>query len=221
MALITYEDVRRNPEFNAYINKGNQLLGVLGFTDHSAAHTVKVADQASQILRQLGYSEHEQELAKIAGYIHDIGNMVNRIDHAQTGAIMSFNILTRMGMPPDEIAVIVGAVGNHDEGTGMPVSEVSSALIIADKADVRRTRVRNHDFATFDIHDRVNYAVESSSLEIIPQERVIRLNLNLDVKICSVLDYFEIFLGRMIMCKRASEFLNVKFEILANGAKLL
>lgn len=220
MSHITYEDVFNNNEFKAYIRKGNELLGVLGYTDHSSGHTVKVAETASEILLHLGYSERETELAKITGYIHDIGNMVNRIDHAQTGALMAFNILTRMGMPPEEIATVVGAIGNHDEKTGLPVSPVCAAIIIADKCDVRRSRVRNNDFATFDIHDRVNYSVESSSLNIITDKRKIQLNVKIDTETCSILDYFEIFIDRMLMCKRAAEFLNVSFEILTNGSKL-
>ena len=220
-AMITYQDVQNNEEFNAYIQKGNELLGVLGYTDHSAAHTMKVAMTAGKILEKLGYDQRTVELAKITGYIHDIGNMVNRIDHAQTGALLAFNILTRMGMPPDELAAVVGAIGNHDESTGLPVSGMSAAIIIADKTDVRRSRVRNRDFATFDIHDRVNYAVEESVLTIRPEERMIQLDLTIDHEICSVLDYFEIFLGRMILCKRSAEYLQVGFKIMANGAKLL
>ncbi len=170
---------------------------------------------------QLGYSEREAELARIAGYMHDIGNVVNRIDHAQTGAVMAFNILTRMGMDPEEIAPIIAAIGNHDEDTGSAVNTISSALILADKSDVRRTRVRNSDFATFDIHDRVNYAVENSTISVDPGQRTILLTLTIDTEICSLMDYFEIFLARMLMCRRAADFLNVKFELVINGAKLL
>ena len=219
--MITYNDVLHNKEFNTYIKKGNALLGVLGYTDHSAAHTIKVGEHAHDILLNLGYSARMAELAKIAGYIHDIGNMINRIEHAQTGAIMAFSILTRMGMDCEEIAEIVSAIGNHDEDTGIATNPVSAALIISDKTDVRRSRVRNTNFATFDIHDRVNYAVESAVLTMQPEERIIQLEIHIDTKICSVVDYFEIFLSRMLMSKRAAEFLEARFKIIANGAVLL
>ncbi|NLY44304.1 MAG: HD domain-containing protein [Clostridiaceae bacterium] len=221
MAVITYKDIVNNKEIRTYLQNGNALLGVLGYTEHSLRHAAKVAETAGNILIQLGYSEREAELARIAGYMHDIGNVVNRIDHAQTGAVMAFNILTRMGMDPEEIAPIIAAIGNHDEDTGSAVNTISSALILADKSDVRRTRVRNSDFATFDIHDRVNYAVENSTISVDPGQRTILLTLTIDTEICSLMDYFEIFLARMLMCRRAADFLNVKFELVINGAKLL
>ena len=221
MKEITFEDVKNNPEFNAYISKGNALLGVLGFTEHSYAHVTKVAVTAAEILQKLHYSPREIELARIAGYIHDIGNVVNRVEHAQTGALMAFQILTRMGMDPYEIADVVGAVGNHDEDAGIPVSPVAAALILADKTDVRRSRVRNKDITKFDIHDRVNYAVEQSHLVVNETERTVSLVMSIDDKICSVMDYFEIFLTRMIMSRRAAEFLDVTFELYANGVKLI
>jgi metal-dependent HD superfamily phosphatase/phosphodiesterase len=219
--LINYEEIKKNEEINIYIKRGNELLGVLGYTEHSQAHSAKVSVIASDILKKLGFGQREIELAKIAGYMHDIGNVVNRIDHAQTGAIMAFNILTRLNMDPDEVATIVAAIGNHDEGTGTAVNPVSAALIMADKTDVRRSRVRNSDFAKFDIHDRVNYAVTNSQLNIDADTKTIELNIELDTNICSVMDYFEIFLGRMLMCRRAAEFLNVKFKLVANGAKVM
>lgn len=219
--MICYEDIKKNPEVNTYIKGGNELLGVLGYTEHSQAHSAKVSVTAANILTQLNYSEREVELAKIAGYMHDMGNVINRIDHAQTGAIMAFNILTRLQMPAEEISIIIAAIGNHDEGTGSAVNPVSAALIMADKTDVRRSRVRNRDFAKFDIHDRVNYAVTNSELTIEKDKTEIKLNIELDTQICSVLDYFEIFLGRMLMCRRAAEFLNVKFSLIANGAKVM
>lgn len=219
--MITYEEIKKNEEVNVYIKRGNELLGVLGYTEHSQAHSAKVSVIASEILDKLGYSEREIELAKIAGYMHDIGNVVNRIDHAQTGAVMAFNILTRLNMNPEEIATVIAAIGNHDEGTGTAVNPVSAALIMADKTDVRRSRVRNSDFSKFDIHDRVNYAVTSSQLNIDCDKKTIELNIELDTAICSVMDYFEIFLGRMLMCRRAAEFLNVKFKLTANGAKVM
>ncbi len=217
--MITYDDIKKNNEINTYIKRGDELLGVLGFTEHSQTHCTKVAVEAANILEKLGYSEREIELAYIAGYMHDIGNMVNRIDHAQTGAVVAFNILTRMQMEPNEIATIVSAIGNHDESTGTAINPVSAALILADKTDVRRSRVRNRDFAKFDIHDRVNYAVTSSKLKV--DKEKIELNIELDTKICSMAEYFEIFLGRMIMCKRAAEFLKVKFVMIANGSQVM
>ncbi|MDK2798493.1 MAG: uncharacterized protein PWP27_73 [Clostridiales bacterium] len=221
MTQIMYKDIKDNSEINTYLQKGNELLGVLGFTEHSLKHASKVAEAAGTILLQLGYSEREAELVKIAGYIHDIGNVVNRVDHAQTGAILAFNILTRLQMNPKEIALIIAAIGNHDESTGSAVNTISSALILADKTDVRRSRVRNSDFATFDIHDRVNYAVESSEIKINPDKRTVLLDLQIDTTIVSVIDYFEIFLARMLMCRRAANFLDAKFELMINEAKLL
>ncbi len=221
MAEITYNDIKNNDEINIYLQKGNELLGVLGFTEHAFKHAAKTAQTAAEILLKLGYDEREAELARIAGYIHDIGNVVNRVEHAQTGAVLAFNILTRLGMEPEEISVIVAAIGNHDEGTGSAVSTISSALILADKTDVRRTRVRNSDFATFDIHDRVNYAVESSQLYVDREKKSVLLDLTIDTQICSVVDYFEIFMARMLMCRRAADFLKVKFELMINSAKLL
>ncbi len=221
MGLITYQDIKNNEEIKTYLGKGNELLGVLGFTEHSYKHAAKVAKTASDILIDLGYDERKVELARIAGYMHDIGNMVNRIDHAQTGAVLAFNILTRLEMAPEEVAIIVAAIGNHDEGTGSAISTVSSALILADKTDVRRTRVRNNDFATFDIHDRVNYAVENAQIQVNEQKKSVLLDLTIDTQICSVLDYFEIFMARMLMCRRAADYLGVKFELIINSAKLL
>lgn len=219
--MITLEDIKKNYEFNTYLKRGNELLGVLGFTDHSSAHTMKVAVKAAEILTVLGYDKRTVELAEIAGYIHDIGNVVNRVEHAQTGAIMSFIILTKMGMDAEEISTIISAVGNHDEGEGIAINPVSAALIIADKTDVRRSRVRNRDFASFDIHDRVNYAVEKAETKINPEEMTILLEISIDTEICSVVDYFEIFLSRMLMCKRAAEFLGTKFKIKLNGSTML
>ena len=179
-----------------------------------------VAENAAYILSTLGYPERTVELAKIAGFLHDIGNLVNRVDHSQSGAVMAFRILDNMDCPPEEIATIVTAIGNHDEGTGMPVNAVAAALILADKSDVRRSRVRNQDMASFDIHDRVNYAALSSNLEIDPEKKVIHMRLELDDSICSVMDYFEIFLKRMLMCRRAAEMLGCRFKLTANGSKI-
>lgn len=221
MEEITYQQIVRNEEIRTYLQMGDNLLGVLGFTEHAYVHAGKIADTASKILLKLGFSEREAELSRIAGYMHDIGNVVNRVDHAQTGAVIAFNILTRIGMKPEEIALIIAAIGNHDEGTGAPISNVSAALILADKTDVRRSRVRNDDFATFDIHDRVNYAVEEAKVIINADIKSILLDLTVDTKICSLMEYFEIFLTRMMMCRRAADFLGANFELMINGTKLL
>lgn len=221
MAKVSFNDIKASNEFNTYIIKGNELLKILGYTDHGMGHVMKVSTLAAEILETLGYDERNVELAKIAGYIHDIGNAINRVEHAQSGAIMAFTILTKMGMEPEDIAVVVGAVGNHDEDAGVPVSPVSAALILADKTDVRRSRVRNRDISSFDIHDRVNYAVEKSEVIVDASKKVITLLIDIDIEICSLMDYFEIFLVRMIMCKRASELLGVSFELKANGVKLI
>ena len=218
---ITFEDVKNNEEFKIYVKKADELVQVLGYTDHSAGHTLKVAANASKILSTLGYDERTVELANISAYIHDIGSMINRKAHAHTGAIMAFSILTRMGMHPDEIAIITSAVGHHDEDTGNAISPVSAAVIIADKTDVRRSRVRNEDFTTFDIHDKVNYSVVESELKVFADKKYISLQMEVDTSICSVMDYFEIFLGRMVMCKRAAEFLGTNFGVTVNGMKLL
>jgi uncharacterized protein len=221
MASITYEDIKNNKEFKTYIEMGDKHLGIMGFTKHDFGHVGKVADTAGYILKVLGYSEREIELAKIASYIHDIGNMVNRDEHAQTGACLCFNILNRLGMEPEEIALVVSAVGNHDEGTGNPINPISAALILGDKADVRRSRVRNEDFATFDIHDRVNYAVEKAIVNVDGEERTIQLDLIIDPHICSIMEYFEIFINRMILCRKAADFLYSEFQLTINGAKIL
>ena len=221
MNKITYADVLANEEIRVYVERGDAVLGTLGYTDHSAAHTKKVGQQAAELLTTLGYSESEAELARIAGYMHDIGNMVNRVDHAQTGALLAFDILTRMGMPPADIADVVSAIGNHDENTGTAVSPMSAAIIIADKTDVRRSRVRNTDFATFDIHDRVNHAVVDNGLTVNALAREILLTLTIDTTICSVMDYFEIFLSRMLMCRRAADMLASVFGLVVNGTRIM
>ncbi|MDR1706306.1 MAG: HD domain-containing protein [Clostridiales bacterium] len=221
MNKITFEDVYNNAELKTYINKGNDLLGVLGYTDHSEAHTMNSGDQASDILLKLGYSERTAELARISGYIHDMGNMLSRVDHAQTGALMAFIILRELGMDHDELADVVSAVGNHDENAGMPINALSAALIIADKSDVRRSRVRNKDKSTFDIHDRVNYAVINSALTVLPKLRQILLEVQIDTAISSVMDFFEIFLTRMSMCKRAADFLSAQFRLRVNNSDII
>lgn len=217
---LTYKEIRKNKEINTLLERGNEVLGSLGYTDHSATHAAKVADTAGKILEKLGYSGREAELSRIAGYMHDIGNSVNRCDHAHTGAILGWQILRELGMPLKETAVIMSAVGNHDEKTGTAVDPISAALILADKTDVRRNRVRNKVKASFDAHDRVNYAALSSSLVIQKEKKVIQMELELDDSMCSVMDYFEIFLERMLMCRRAAEVLGCRFKLTANGSKL-
>lgn len=219
--MISIEDIKKNRIIDTFINMANLHLTNMGFTEHGHRHANLVSNMAKNVLRFLDYSEREQELAAIAGYIHDIGNVVSREGHGQTSAILCFGILSDMGMPADEVATIIGAIGNHEESYGHPVNNVSAALILADKSDVHRTRVRNRDAATFDIHDRVNYAVERSALIINKEERSVTLDLSIQSEICPVMEYFEIFLTRMIMCRRAAEFLDTKFKIEINGAKML
>lgn len=218
--MITYRKVKENEEINLLIEKGNDVLDVLGLTEHSRKHAVKVAETAGKILKDLGYGAEEIRLSKIAGYMHDIGNSINRHDHAHTGALLAYGILKEMGMPLRDVMTVTTAIGNHDESTGTAVDIVSAALILADKTDVRRNRVQNPTIANFDIHDRVNYAVLASSLEVKKEKRVIQMNLELDDEMCTVMDYFEIFLERMIMCRRAAEVLGCKFKLVANGNKI-
>ena len=218
---MTYEEIKNHPEVNALLEKGNYNLGVLGFTDHSMAHCALVADRAAYILRKLGYSEHEQELAKIAGVMHDIGNAINRTHHAEWGAILANDILKATDMPIEDRLTIISAIGNHDESTGGAKDAVSAALILADKSDVRQNRVRETDKEKFDIHDRVNYAVTGHSLKVDPVEKKIALNLQVDENICTMYEYFDIFLGRMMMCRGAAEMLGAKFRLTVNGGKVL
>lgn len=218
---ITLEDIKTNPVVDTFIRKGNQFLGAMGFTDHSHRHVGLVSDIARDIIEKLEYSGREAELAAIAGYLHDIGNVVSRNDHGISGAAIVYPILTDMGMPPEEIAVVLSAVANHEEQYGQPVNAVAAALILADKSDVHRSRVRNHDFATFDIHDRVNYAAENSFVKVDKEKRIITMDLTIDIKICPVMEYFEIFLARMVLCRRAAAFLDCDFELIINGSKLL
>lgn len=218
---ITYQDIQNSAEIRTYITQADMSLLALGFTEHSFAHVSKCADVAAHILSSLGYPERDVELAKIAAFMHDIGNVVNRVDHAQSGAVMAFRILDKMGMEPAEVAAVVTAIGNHDEHTAFPVNAIAAALILADKTDVRRSRVRNKDSATFDIHDRVNYAVEQSSVLLDTEERTITLSLSIDTQVCAVMDYFEIFLQRMILCRKAAEHLNLRFHLEVNGQILL
>ena len=219
--MISYNDIKNNEAIREYIKSADSSLRALGYTEHSFAHVEKVAVTCEYILTTLGYSERETELAKIAAYLHDIGNLVNRVEHSQSGAVMAFRILDKLGMSPSEIATVVTAIGNHDEGTGVPVNNVAAALILADKSDVRRSRVRNTDVANFDIHDRVNYSVIRSELTVLPENGEIWLELEIEDEYSSVMDYFEIFLERMILCRKAAETLNMKFRLKINGQKLL
>ena len=218
---MTYEELRKRKDIRTYIKSADDSLRAIGYTEHSFPHVTRVAKTAGEILLKLGYGEHEAELAKIAGYLHDVGNLVNRIDHSQSGAIMAFFLLDRLGFSAKEIATIATAIGNHDEKTGAPVNPIAAALILADKSDVRRSRVRNRDTATFDIHDRVNYSVLHASLKIDRAHTEMRLDLAIDTAISSVMEYFEIFLDRMILCRRAAEALNLRFRLSVNGHVLL
>lgn len=219
--MITFEEIKNNEHIKTYIKKADESLIALGYTEHSFAHVTKVSEMAKDILLKLGYPKREAELAQIAGYLHDIGNVINRVDHAQSGAVMAFRILDKLGAEPEEIATIITAIGNHDEGTAVAVNPVAAALILADKTDVRRSRVRNSDLSTFDIHDRVNYAVEESSTTISEDKKAIILNLKINTEISSVMDYFEIFLDRMLLCRKAAEKLNIKFQLIINSQILL
>lgn len=220
-SLVTYKYIKQNPDIMEYIRRADKTLEAMGYTEHSFPHVERVAATAAMILETLGYDERTIELAKIASILHDIGNVINRIDHAQSGAVMAFRLLDNLSMPAGEICSIIAAIGNHDEGTAQPIDAISAAMIIADKADVRRSRVRNTDLTTFDIHDRVNYAVEMSKVSFGENEKSLILELQIDTKISSVMEYFEIFMNRMILCKRASEFLGLKFEMIINGSKIL
>lgn len=219
--MVTFQDIKKDNEIRTYIKKGNDLLGVLGYTEHGFAHANLTAQRSFDILTKLGYGQRTVELAQIAAFMHDMGNCINRNDHAQSGALMAFRILSKKGFSPDELADIIGAIGNHDEGTGSAISAISAALILADKSDVRRSRVRNRDFLMSDIHDRVNYAVEKSGLSVLPEEKKIILSIKIDTEISAVMDYFEIFLTRMLMCRRAAEYLGMKLELEINNSKLL
>ena len=218
---MTYQEIRHNEEVRALLEKGNQNLGVLGFTDHSEAHCALVAERAAYILRKLGYSDREEELAKIAGFMHDIGNAVGRTHHAELGALLANDILKQTDMPLSDRITVIAAIGHHDESTGGARDPISAALVLADKTDVRRNRVRTQDKAKFDIHDRVNYAVTGSTLKVSDEKDTIALNLQVDESICTMYEYFDIFLNRMLMCRAAAEMLGCKFRLTVNGGKVL
>ena len=218
---MTYQDILKNEEVNALINKGNANLGVLGFTDHSQAHCAFVAERAAYILEQFGFSEHDKELVKIAGYMHDIGNSINRTRHAEYGGILAYHILEQTDLSLSDRITIASAIGNHDESTGGAKDAISAALIIADKTDVRRSRVSEKDKSKFDIHDQVNYAVTESELIVDADNGVITLNLLVDEEICTMYEYFDIFLERMMMSRGAAEMLGAKFNLRVNGGRVL
>ena len=218
---MTYQEIRENKEVLAFLKKGNDNLGVLGYTEHSHVHCSVVAERAAFILKAFGYDEHTIELAQIAGFMHDIGNAINRSHHAEHGAVIANTILRDTDMDLEDRLTVISAIGNHDESTGGAKDVVSAALIIADKTDVRRNRVRPQDRRDFDIHDRVNYAVTAADLTIDVEKKVIQLDLEIDENICTMYEYFEIFLGRMMMCRGAAEMLGAKFKLRANGSKIL
>ncbi len=219
--MITFEQIKNDATVKVYIEEANRALDALGYTEHGYAHVGKVAVTSGEILEKLGYDAHTVELAKIAGYMHDIGNVINRVDHLQSGALMAFRILDKAGMEPLDISRIISAIGNHDEGTGVPVNEIAAALIIADKSDVRRSRVRNDDHSTFDIHDRVNYSVYSTELDLDTEDKKLTLRLDVDTAYGSVMDFFEIFHTRMVMCKNAAATLGLSFGITINGQAMM
>ena len=219
--MVTFEQVKNDRAIRTYITAADESLHALGYTEHSFAHVTQVAERVGEILTVLGYGERMAELGKIAGFMHDIGNLVNRSEHSQSGAVMAFRILDNMGMDPEEIAVIVTAIGNHDEGTGVPVNAASAALILADKSDVRRSRVRCAEAVKSDIHDRVNYSVVDSSLVVSPSEGTVTLLLTIDTAISSLIEYFDIFMERMTLCRRAAETLGMSFKLKINGQNFI
>jgi len=219
--MITITDIQNNPKSKTYIQKADETLGNLGYTDHGLYHSTKVANEARDILLTMGYPTREADLAWIAGFLHDIGNVVNRSEHAQSGALLAFRLLEDMGSDPEDTAAIITAIGNHDENTSRPVNPICAAVVLADKCDVRYSRVRNQDPTTFDIHDRVNYAVKQSSLTISDDKEVIALDMTIDTTQCAVMDYFEIFLSRMALCRKAANNLSLRFALIVNGQQLL
>lgn len=218
---MTYEEIRKVEAIKVYIAQAGASMKALGYTEHSFAHVTQVAERAGYILQTLGYPERTVELVKIAGYLHDIGNLVNRVDHSQSGALMAFRLLDKMGFPPEEIALICTAIGNHDEGSGQPINELAAALILADKSDVRRSRVQAENPGQFDIHDRVNYSVTKSELKINEAHTLIKLKLSVDTHFSTVMDFFEIFMERMLLCRKAAEKLNLQFKLLINEQQLV
>ena len=220
-SLVTYKYIKQNPDIMEYIQRADKTLEAMGYTEHSFPHVERVAATSAMILETLGYDERTIELAKIASILHDIGNIINRIDHAQSGAVMAFRLLDNLSMPAGEICSVIAAIGNHDEGTAQPLDAISAAMIIGDKTDVRRSRVRNQDIQSFDIHDRVNYSVTKSELKINDEQTEIELRLTVDTQYGSVMDYFEIFMGRMLMCRKAADKLGLRFKLEINEQQLI
>lgn len=218
---VTYEDIKRSEEIRTYITQADASLLALGFTEHSFAHVGRCAQVAGDLLQDLDYDPQTIELCRIAAFMHDIGNVVNRNDHAQTGAVMAFRILDNMGMEPGQVAAVITAIGHHDDSTAFPVNAIAAALLLADKTDVRRSRVRNRDTINFDIHDRVNFAVEHSGLTLDREQKTVTLALAINTEVCAVMDYFEIFLGRMLLCRKAAEYFDLTFHLDINGHNLL
>ena len=219
--MLSYENLKNDSEIISYVKAANDVLGAIGYTEHGLAHAVKTGTDASRILETLGYSERECELAKIAGLLHDTGNAINRTDHAQSGAFLAFELLRARNFPVEEVIAVTTAIGHHDEKTAAPVTPIAAALILADKSDVRTTRVRNRSTVYTDIHDRVNYAVFGSKIEVKKDEKLIILALSIDTLICPVMEYFEIFLDRMVLCKKSAAFLGCDFELIINDTRLL
>lgn len=219
--MITYESLKQNEEIRTLIAGADESLRVLGYTEHSFAHVCRVADTAGYILETLGYPAHDVELSRIAAYLHDIGNLVNRVEHSQSGAVMAFVLLTKMGMDMADVATVTTAIGNHHEGTGVPVNAIAAALILADKADVRRSRVRPDEETAPDIHDRVNYSVTASELSIDPAKTTVHLAITIDTMLSSVADYFEIFMERMLLCRHAAKRLGLSFTLSINDLPVM
>ncbi|MBU2700893.1 metal-dependent HD superfamily phosphatase/phosphodiesterase [Sporomusaceae bacterium BoRhaA] len=219
--MITVEDLQHDSEISVYLSRSTEYLGNIGFTEHGKRHATLVSKWAYQVLKSLDYAERDCQLAEMAGYLHDLANMINRFNHGGSGALMAFQILSRMKMEPEEIALVISAIGNHEEESGSVVNHVAAALILADKSDVHRSRVTNKDFAKFEIHDRVNYAAEKSTLVVNKEHKTVTLDITINTEICPVMEYFEIFLARMIMCRRAAEFLKCYFSIVINENRLL
>ena len=219
--MITPTEIKQNEQIRTYIEKADEALAALGYTEHSYAHVTRVAHFAEKIMADLGYPRRMQELAWIAGYMHDIGNVVNRHDHNVSGATMAFRILDNMGMEPEDVAAVITAIGHHDDATAFPVNAIAAALILADKTDVRRSRVRNRETINFDIHDRVNYAVERSEVSLDRDSKTFTLSLSINTEVCAVMDYFEIFLQRMLLCRKAAGFFDLTFKLDINGLTLL
>lgn len=219
--MLKFDDIKNNERIKTYIKKSDESLNVMGYTEHSLAHVSKVAKTAGYLLETMGFSADLCELGKVAGYLHDIGNVVNRENHAHHGAILAFKLLEDMGADPVDIATVVTAIGNHDEGSANALTPVTAALILADKSDACYTRVRNTDTSKFDIHDRVNYSVKTSELLINDEHTYVVLSMTIDTSLSAVFDYFEIFLNRMILCRKAAEVLGLKFHLEINGQRLI